>query len=89
MLEGINIKPWPVYGLYLPDAIHYVRWNGQDYVITANEGDNQEYEGPVNFTEEIRGKSIDSMLLLLVSVSVYVFHLFSVFDSNEKCESMY
>ena len=61
MPEGISIKPWPVYGLYQPDFIRFVRWNGQDYVITANEGDAQVYKGPVNFTEEIRGKDIDRM----------------------------
>ncbi|KAK7114374.1 uncharacterized protein [Littorina saxatilis] len=56
---GVNIKNWPVYGMYQPDSIQFVRWNNQDYIITANEGDAQEYGAPVNFAEETRGKNID------------------------------
>ncbi|XP_070192207.1 mesenchyme-specific cell surface glycoprotein-like isoform X2 [Littorina saxatilis] len=56
---GINMKTWPVYGMYQPDSILCVRWNDQDYIITANEGDAQEYGAPVNFAEETRGKNID------------------------------
>nr|KAG5713080.1 hypothetical protein BaRGS_021874 [Batillaria attramentaria] len=51
---GINISAWPVYGMYLPDDIKFVRWAGEDYIITANEGDAQEYS-VVDFTEERRG----------------------------------
>lgn len=37
---GINIRTWPgVLGMYQPDAIAVHRFNGVDYVLTANEGD--------------------------------------------------
>nr|KAG5713079.1 hypothetical protein BaRGS_021873 [Batillaria attramentaria] len=52
---GINIADWPVYGMYLPDTIHFVRWSDEDYILTANEGDAQEYK-LVDFSEEQRGK---------------------------------
>ncbi|QIR38943.1 endonuclease/exonuclease/phosphatase [Tolypothrix sp. PCC 7910] len=48
---GINIKNWPVVGLYQPDAIASFTANGQTYYITANEGDARDYTG---FSEEIR-----------------------------------
>ena len=38
--EGaINISTWPVWGMYQPDAIAAVSANGQNYYLTANEGD--------------------------------------------------
>lgn len=49
--NGINIRNQPVFGLYQPDAIARYTFNGQTYLITANEGDTREYDG---FTDEIR-----------------------------------
>lgn len=38
--NAINIRIWPgVLGMYQPDAIAVHRFNGVDYVLTANEGD--------------------------------------------------
>ena len=48
---GINIQPWPVKGLYMPDAIASYETNGQTYLVTANEGDARDYDG---FSEEAR-----------------------------------
>ncbi|KAL8606257.1 hypothetical protein ACOMHN_039793 [Nucella lapillus] len=56
---GVRIGEWPVYGMYQPDSIDRVHWNGQDYLLTANEGDAQHYDSPVDFDEEIRGKDIE------------------------------
>lgn len=39
--DGINIKPWPVRGLYLPDAIASYSVYGRTFYITANEGDDR------------------------------------------------
>jgi hypothetical protein len=39
----VNIRPWPVKGMYLPDGIASFNVGGQDYLITANEGDAREY----------------------------------------------
>lgn len=41
--KTINIKNWPVYGMYQPDGITSCKINGKDYVLTANEGDGREY----------------------------------------------
>jgi 2',3'-cyclic-nucleotide 2'-phosphodiesterase (5'-nucleotidase family) len=59
----INIRRWPVFGLYQPDAIAAFEVGGERYLITANEGDARVYppagipggpaEGAV-FNEEIR-----------------------------------
>lgn len=48
---GIHIGPWPVRGMYLPDAIAHYRAGGRTYLVTANEGDSRAYTG---FNEEIR-----------------------------------
>jgi 2',3'-cyclic-nucleotide 2'-phosphodiesterase/3'-nucleotidase/5'-nucleotidase len=49
--DAINITNWPVHGLYLPDAIDIFSVNGNDYIISANEGDSRDYDG---FSEEDR-----------------------------------
>jgi 2',3'-cyclic-nucleotide 2'-phosphodiesterase / 3'-nucleotidase / 5'-nucleotidase len=49
--NGINIKNWPIFGMYQPDAIATFSTNGQTYYITANEGDSRAYTG---FSEEVR-----------------------------------
>jgi hypothetical protein len=47
----INIRPWPVFGMYQPDAIASYRVRGRDYFVTVNEGDARDYTG---FAEEAR-----------------------------------
>ena len=42
--DGINIRNWPVCGLYMPDAITAYRSRGRTWLITANEGDGREYK---------------------------------------------
>ncbi|MEO0457776.1 MAG: choice-of-anchor I family protein [Cyanobacteria bacterium P01_A01_bin.114] len=39
--EGINIQDWPVFGLYMPDAIATYDVDGETYIVTANEGDDR------------------------------------------------
>jgi hypothetical protein len=36
---GINIQPWPIFGLFQPDSIASYRYQGQTYLVTANEGE--------------------------------------------------
>ena len=43
--SAVNIKTWPVLGMYLPDAIASYSVAGQTYLITANEGDARDYTG--------------------------------------------
>ena len=49
--EQVNIRNWPVFGMYQPDTIAAVSIGGADYIITANEGDSRDYDG---FSEETR-----------------------------------
>ncbi|MBM3485863.1 MAG: alkaline phosphatase [Alphaproteobacteria bacterium] len=48
---AINIRNWPVRGLYQPDAIAAFEHQGKTYLVTANEGDARDYTG---FSEEAR-----------------------------------
>jgi hypothetical protein len=48
---AVRIANWPVFGMYLPDTIAFVRVNGTGYLLTANEGDSREFPG---FSEEAR-----------------------------------
>jgi hypothetical protein len=54
----INIRDWPVYGMYQPDAIATFETCGETYLATANEGDTRDYDG---FSEEARARSISSL----------------------------
>ncbi|XP_048764885.2 uncharacterized protein LOC125672707 isoform X2 [Ostrea edulis] len=40
---GINIYPYPVYGIYQPDAIRTVKVRGREYIVTADEGNSKDY----------------------------------------------
>jgi len=39
----INIRPWPIKGLYMPDAIASYKVGSKTFLVTANEGDAREY----------------------------------------------
>lgn len=52
----VNITTWPVFGMFQPDAIAYLKVPGYGgYLITANEGDVRDYEG---FSEIERVKDL-------------------------------
>jgi hypothetical protein len=54
--SAVNIKTWPVLGMYLPDAIASYSVGGQTYLITANEGDARaDWPG---YNEEARVKDL-------------------------------
>lgn len=53
--EAIDIRPWPVLGMYQPDAIKAVTIDGRNYFVTANEGDARDYDG---YSEEVRVKDL-------------------------------
>ena len=44
-----NIQPQPLMGMYMPDSISSYSFNGNTYIVTANEGDARDYAG---FSEE-------------------------------------
>jgi 2',3'-cyclic-nucleotide 2'-phosphodiesterase / 3'-nucleotidase / 5'-nucleotidase len=44
----IDIRNWPIYGMYQPDTIAAFEHQGRTYLITANEGDAREYSGTNN-----------------------------------------
>ena len=49
--NSINIRNWPVWGMYLPDEVARFDYQGQTFLIMANEGDARDYPG---FNEEVR-----------------------------------
>lgn len=49
--DKVNIRNWPVKGMFMPDAVAAFERNGQTYYITANEGDAREYDA---YVEELR-----------------------------------
>lgn len=40
--DGVNLKTWPVLGMYMPDTIASLTFSGKTYLVTANEGDSRE-----------------------------------------------
>lgn len=57
--NAVNIRNWPVRGLYQPDALASFRHHGRTYLVTANEGDARAYSG---FNEEVRVGSASYLL---------------------------
>jgi hypothetical protein len=57
--SAINIRNWPVHGMYQPDGVHAVTVQGRRYYITANEGDARDYAA---FGEEARVGDVDFVL---------------------------
>jgi len=53
---SINIRNWPVFGMYQPDAIKAFEVNGMTYIATANEGDARDYD---YWSEEERVKDLN------------------------------
>lgn len=49
--DGIQIANWPVLSMYMPDGMTAFNSGGKTYLITANEGDTQDWSG---FSEELR-----------------------------------
>ncbi|WP_417826493.1 choice-of-anchor I family protein [Thalassospira povalilytica] len=47
----INIRTWPVMGMYMPDNIDAIEIGGKDWILIANEGDSRDYDG---YSEETR-----------------------------------
>jgi len=47
----INIRTWPVRGMYMPDGLDAYERDGETFIVTANEGDARDYEC---FSEEAR-----------------------------------
>ena len=54
--DATAIANWPVFGMYMPDAIATLSVGGVDYVVTANEGDARDYDG---YSEEDRVADLD------------------------------
>ena len=52
--NAINIRNWPVKGLYQPDAVASYRAGGQTYYVTANEGDDRNDFIPGEETVRVR-----------------------------------
>ncbi|EMP54374.1 MerR family transcriptional regulator [Marinobacter santoriniensis NKSG1] len=40
--DGVNIRNWPVKGMYMPDSVAAMSYNGKTYLLTANEGDDRQ-----------------------------------------------
>ena len=49
--DAINIRNWPISGMYQPDAIASYRFRGRTFLVLANEGDARDFDG---FSEEAR-----------------------------------
>lgn len=45
---GINIKNWPVKGVYMPDTLAAFAVDGKTYILSANEGDGRDYKAWVD-----------------------------------------
>ncbi|XP_070560955.1 mesenchyme-specific cell surface glycoprotein-like [Ptychodera flava] len=68
--DDIQIKTYPIYGLYQPDAIKYIFMNDDGYIVTANEGADMGYTFYGNdWTDAMRGEDFHDDDLLSKEVS--------------------
>ncbi|WP_341916896.1 choice-of-anchor I family protein [Hydrocarboniphaga effusa] len=58
----INIRNWPVKGLYQPDAIAAYDFNGKTYYVTANEGDDRNDFIPGEETKRVKAAALDATI---------------------------
>jgi hypothetical protein len=47
--DAVTIRNWPVFGILQPDSLGTYTVDGEQYIVTANEGDSRDYDG---FSEE-------------------------------------
>ncbi len=53
--EGpVNIRNWPVFGIFQPDTIRLYEVGGETYILTANEGDARDYDEDDWWSEEFQ-----------------------------------
>ena len=72
--DGINIKNWPVFGMYQPDGIASYQVGGQTYLVMANEGDSRsDWPG---YVEDLRVNSAN------YSLDSVVFPDFATLEEN-------
>lgn len=55
----INIRSWPVKGMFQPDAIASYLFNGKTYYVTANEGDDRNDFIPGEETRRVSALALD------------------------------
>lgn len=53
--KKINLAPWPVLGMYMPDTIAAYAAGGKTWLVMANEGDSREYG---DYSDETRGAKL-------------------------------
>lgn len=53
---GINIRNWPLKGVYMPDNVASYRVHGHTFLVTANEGDTRNWPG---LNEEARVSTLN------------------------------
>jgi 2',3'-cyclic-nucleotide 2'-phosphodiesterase/3'-nucleotidase/5'-nucleotidase len=56
--DGARLANWPVFGMYLPDAIAAYDVAGETFLVTANEGDVREW-GPLEEAKRIKDLTLD------------------------------
>ncbi|MEC1523798.1 choice-of-anchor I family protein [Neobacillus niacini] len=63
--DKIEIESLPILGSYMPDSVEYVSIRGNDYLITANEGDATEWEEFVNVADlkKVKGSIVPNASL--------------------------
>lgn len=55
--DGINIKNWPVFGMYQPDEIAAYTVKGKTYNVIANEGSGRAFDDD-GYNEEVRAEDL-------------------------------
>jgi len=57
--NGVFLRNWPVFGMYMPDAVAAYEVAGETYLVTANEGDSREW-GAVEDAARVSSLTLDA-----------------------------
>jgi 3-phytase len=68
VLNG-NLQNWNVFGMYMPDGISSFSQNGNQYYVTANEGDGREYIPGLVDEVRVGAATIDPTLRAILDVA--------------------
>ena len=78
----VNMRNWPIWGMYQPDAIAAYEVAGETYLVTANEGDVRDWSG---FSESMRVKALrDDFDVTIALINTFFGGFPNAYDEDDR-----
>lgn len=69
--ETNHLSDLPLHSLYQPDTIKFFEFDGEEYILTANEGEEKEYE-KLNFTDGISIAELIESVYTIFRIELFI-----------------